>query len=73
MQPEVNIEKLVAQKDIVFSNSLIESVNKRIKYDFLYTVELTDAQSTFAYLPIAIPQCNGKPHHSLHGYSPSEV
>lgn len=32
----ISIEKLVAQKDIVFSNSLVEAFNKRIKYRFLF-------------------------------------
>lgn len=73
MQPDVDIEKLVAQKDIIFSNSMIEAVNKRIKYDFLYTKELIDFPSTNSYLTIAIPQYNDKPHHSLHGYTPWEV
>lgn len=31
-----NINKIIAQKDIVFSNSMVEAVNKRIKYDFLF-------------------------------------
>ena len=30
---EIKIKLLVAQKDILFSNSMIEAVNKRMKYD----------------------------------------
>ncbi|MCD4795479.1 MAG: hypothetical protein K8R54_19775 [Bacteroidales bacterium] len=39
------INKIIAQKDVIFSNSItcpelvsgIEAVNKRIKYDFLFS------------------------------------
>ena len=30
------IRKIIAQKDVTFSNSMVESVIKRMKYDFLY-------------------------------------
>ncbi len=33
---EVNIEKLVALRDIDFSNSMIESINKIMKYSYLF-------------------------------------
>lgn len=33
---EYTIKKLIAQKDVSFSNSMVEAVNKRIKHDFLH-------------------------------------
>ena len=33
---EIQLNRLVAQKYIFFSNSMIEAVNKRMKYDFLF-------------------------------------
>ena len=71
--PDVDIKKLVAQKDIIFSNSMIEAVNKRIKYDFLFTKDLADFENTLSFLETAIPQYNQKPHHALHGLTPLEV
>ncbi|WP_246047781.1 hypothetical protein [Leptospira ilyithenensis] len=32
----VAINKIIAQKDVTFSNSQIEALNKIIKYQFLY-------------------------------------
>ncbi|MBM9578540.1 DDE-type integrase/transposase/recombinase, partial [Leptospira sp. 201903070] len=34
--PGLFIEKLIAQVDITFSNSMIEAVNKKMKYEFLF-------------------------------------
>lgn len=73
LQPDVDIKKLVAQQDIIFSNSMIEAVNKKIKYEFLFTKELGDFNSTVAFLKTAIPEYNNKPHGSLNGYIPLEV
>jgi len=70
---KVNMNKLVAQKDIKFSNSMIEAVNKTIKYDFLFTKELIDFEHTKSYLEIAVNQYNNKPYHPLHGLTPKEV
>jgi len=42
----LKINKVVAQKDVIFSNSIIEAVNKRIKYDFLFTTEIKDFKQT---------------------------
>ncbi|MBN2215172.1 MAG: transposase [Bacteroidales bacterium] len=68
-----NIRKLVAQCDILFSNSMVEAVNKRIKYDFLFTTKLLNIEQTIQYLAWAIEQYNNKPHSALYGLTPSEV
>ena len=70
---ENNIQKLVAQKDIVFSNSMVEAVNKRIKYDFLYWQYFPDFDALDKYLPSLVEQYNNKPHSSLFGFTPKEV
>lgn len=33
---EVPIEHIIAQKDVLFSNSMIEALNKTIKHQFLF-------------------------------------
>ena len=37
--PHVQLKKQIAQIDIRQSNSMIEAVNKRLKYDYLFTKE----------------------------------
>jgi transposase InsO family protein len=68
-----NIRKLIAQLDIIFSNSMIEAVNKRMKYDYLFTIDLADYEQTLKYLKWAIEQYNNKPHSALFGLTPTEV
>jgi hypothetical protein len=68
-----NIRKLIAQLDIIFSNSMVESVNKRMKYDYLFTTELLNYEQTVKYLSWAIEQYNCKPHSALFGLTPAEV
>ncbi len=68
-----NINKIVAQKDVVFSNSMIEAVNKRIKYDFLFPAELLNFKQTVKQLEKAVAEYNDKPYHPLHGLTPNEA
>jgi transposase InsO family protein len=68
-----NITHFIAQKDIVESNSMIEAVNKRIKYDFLFTKPLPGFEAVCDFLQAAIPAYNSKPLFALSGYTPDEV
>jgi len=68
-----HIKKLVAQTDISFSNSMIEAVNKRLKYDYLFTRDFLDFEETEKFLRFAIDEYNNKPHGSLYGLTPKEV
>jgi hypothetical protein len=68
-----NIQKLVAQTDIIFSNSMVEAVNKRMKYDFLFTTKLFNIEQTVKYLTYAVEQYNNKPHSALYGLTPIEA
>lgn len=70
---DISIRRLIAQKDIIFSNSMVEAVNKMLKYDFLFTVRLNDFKHTLQYLPGAIDEYCSKPHSSLYGLTPKEV
>lgn len=45
-----NINQLIAQKDIIQSNAMVESVNKHIKYYYLFRNELKDLNDTIKYL-----------------------
>ena len=67
------INKIIAQKDIIFSNSMIEAVNKRIKYDFLFPAEIQNFNQTVKQLEKAVQEYNNKPYLPLHGLTPNEV
>ena len=67
------INKLIAQKDIIFSNSMIEAVNKRLKYEFLYTKEYTDINELQRNFENVVETMNYLPRAVLYGLSSDEV
>ncbi|WP_327018574.1 DDE-type integrase/transposase/recombinase [Croceibacter atlanticus] len=70
----VNIKHNIAQKDVVFSNSMVESVNKVIKHQFLYHLEITNTRSLKKILPEIINIYNTeRPQMSLGGNTPFET
>jgi putative transposase len=44
------LQQLIAQRDIVFSNSMVEALNYSVKYSFLYTVNLPDFNSLVRFM-----------------------
>ena len=52
---------------------MVESVNKHIKYYYLFKNELKDLNDTFKYLSMSVPDYNNKPHGRLYGLTPNEV
>ena len=71
--PGIKFKKLIAQVDILQSNSMIEAANKRIKYDYLFTKELLDLKAVEVYISSAIESFNNKPLNVLTAYTPLEV
>ena len=71
--PGIQLKKLIAQVDIRQSNSMIEAVNKRMKYDYLFTKEILDFDAAKIYLSRAIESFNNKPLEVLSAYTPLEV
>ena len=67
------LQHIVAQKDVIFSNSMIEAANKNLKYRFLYHKNIPDFTSLCKYLPQAIEDFNNRPHHVLSGLTPLEA
>ena len=68
------MKKLTALVDIDFSNSIIESYNKLLKYRFLYLKEIPDFNALERYLPKAILEYNEVRPHFAHRYlTPKEV
>ncbi len=70
---EMLINKLIAKKDIVFSNSMIEAVNKRMKYDFLYTREYADIDDLNRNFENVVETMNILPRAVLYGLNSDEV
>ncbi|AXR66887.1 DDE-type integrase/transposase/recombinase [Leptospira mayottensis] len=72
-RPGLFIKKLIAQVDIHFSNSMVEALNKIMKYRFLFPKNLASFQDVIRTLETAVPIYNSRPSGVLFGYSPNEV
>lgn len=70
--PDINMRKIIAQVDIIFSNSIVEAANKRIKYDYLFRQKLSLYTQVKPYMKTFIPDYNNKPHSGLYGLTPGE-
>jgi hypothetical protein len=68
-----SIQHLIAQRDIEFSNSMIEAANKQLKYRFLYHHHIADYDALVKYVEQSVNDYNNRPHHVLHGLKPLEV
>jgi putative transposase len=68
-----SIQHLIAQRDIEFSNSMIEAANKQLKYRFLYHHHIVDYDALVKYVEQSVNDYNNRPHHVLHGLTPLEV
>lgn len=66
-------EQIIAQRDVEFSNSMIEAANKNLKYHFLYQKHIADINSLCHWLPEAIRDFNNRPHNVLNGLTPLEA
>ena len=69
------MRKLVAQVDINFSNSMVEAVNKVLKYQFLFPkgLRLRTENDLRRTLEVDIERYNDRPQFVLHGLTPREV
>ena len=72
-QPDT-IKRLIAKKDIAFSNSMVEAVNKIIKNDYLYALNITSEKQLTESLEFAVNDYNNiRPHDSIGGNTPFQV
>ena len=67
------IQHLIAQRDIEFSNSMIEAANKQLKYRFLYHHHIPDYGALVKHVEQAVNDYNNRPQHVLYGLTPLEV
>jgi putative transposase len=70
----ISIKKIIAQQDIHFSNSMVEAVNKIVKYRSLFLSDVSDIHALQKHLGKFVPVYNDiRPHCSLKELTPSEV
>jgi len=67
------VQHIIAQKDVEFSNSMIEAANKNIKYRFLYHKHIADFKELCKYAALAVEDFNRRPHAVLSGLTPLEA
>jgi putative transposase len=73
-QSNINIQKLVALKDICFSNSMIERVNRTLKYRYIFPRQPRNLKHLHRILRYFIKDYNTvKPHGKLKGLTPHEA
>jgi putative transposase len=73
-QDDVSIRKIIAQVDVHYSNSMIEAMNKLLKYRYLFIQNIPDGEALRKHLEHFIPIYNTiRPHISLKGKTPHEV
>jgi putative transposase len=71
---EINLRKLIAQKDIRFSNSIVEAQNKLIKYRYLFKQDFRGIQELRKGLEWIVNDYNyNRPHIYLFGLTPYEA
>jgi len=64
---------LIAGVDVTYSNSLIEAVNKILKYRYLFRVPIPDLGHLATAVMKAIEDYNNRPHWALWGLTPNQV
>lgn len=69
-----NLRKLIALKDIPFSNNQVESHNKLLKYSYLYRIPIRDENELKRAVKHAIHEFNNiRPFDALGGMTPAEA
>ena len=70
----VPIRKFIAQKDIIYSNSMVEAVNKKLKYQHLFPFNNFSYLALVPHLEKQIPEYNTVRPHYAHKFStPAQV
>jgi putative transposase len=66
-------KKLIAQLDIIQSNSMVEATNKILKYRFLYPKQVANTDELIIVLKNAVRSYNQIPNTHLYGFTSNEV
>ena len=71
---DVPINHIIAQKDVVFSNSMVEALNKVIKHQFLFHKDITSRKQLTKVLDEVVTTYNTiRPQMNLGGNTPIET
>ena len=70
---DVALKKILAIIKVDFSNSMAESINKLIKYNYLYKKSIPNYDALKRELDYVVNDYNNRPHYSLAGLTPIEV
>jgi putative transposase len=72
-KPEV-LQKIIAQKDITFSNSMVEALNKIVKNNYLRMMGIHSGKRLTEMVDFVVDDYNNlRPHGSLNGSTPYEI
>lgn len=69
-----NLRKLIALKDIRFSNTQVEAHNRILKYSWLYRIKIKDGEHLKEVVKFAIREFNlERPYDAIGGLTPAEA
>lgn len=69
----VPVKLHVAHVDVAFSNSMIEAVNKILKYRYIFRKNIQSHHSVEPVIKESVLDYNARPHYSHRGLTPDEV
>lgn len=68
------LNKVVALKDILKSNSMVEHINRQLKYEYLFIQPIYDLNQLYRIMQKAVLDFNCvRPHGALNGLTPFEA
>jgi hypothetical protein len=71
-QEQLPMEHRTALVDVHYSNSMIEAINKTIKYNYLYRKDISDGEQLKEVMQWSVENFNGRPHVSHRGLTPNK-
>lgn len=63
---------LIAQRDVHYSNSMVEAVNRTLKYRHIFPHIVPEALRLNEFIERAVTEYNNRPHSNLKGLTPHE-
>jgi len=72
-KPGMFWKKLIAQVDIIQSNSMIEAANRILKHEFLFLRDIKNIETLNKTMPHILQEYNNRPAGMLFGLTPNEV
>lgn len=70
---DVLIRRVIAQIEVLFSNSMSEASNKTMKYEYLFPKKPYSYNDVVKILEEAVVEFNSRPHGQLYGLNPDDV